>query len=156
MNGNIVKVRTRQQAAPQQSGTLQSLVKAELATGKHTATEGLLWLVRGLDFTAQALRADITSNSGLQLTEQKPKAELADSFRAAYKNTLANHHGWIVKQIFNTAMKATPYRKDFTVKLIGAGVSSEQAQGDFEKWVSSLEQTVKVLNTFLASPEAKW
>lgn len=46
MSGNIKKVRDRQLAAPAESGTLQDLVRNELKTKKHTATEGLLWLTR--------------------------------------------------------------------------------------------------------------
>ena len=40
------KVRERQLAAPAESETLQALVVNELKTKKHTASEGLLWLVR--------------------------------------------------------------------------------------------------------------
>jgi len=40
------KIRDRQLAAPLESETLQDLVRNELKTGKHTASEGLLWLVR--------------------------------------------------------------------------------------------------------------
>ena len=39
-------MRDRQLAAPGESETLQSLVINELKTKKHTASEGLLWLVR--------------------------------------------------------------------------------------------------------------
>lgn len=46
MTGNIKKVRERQLAAPLESETLQDLVRNELKTKKHTATEGLLWLNR--------------------------------------------------------------------------------------------------------------
>ena len=45
-NNNPQKVRERQQAAPAESATLQSLVLNELKTKKHVATEGLVWLVR--------------------------------------------------------------------------------------------------------------
>lgn len=40
------KIRKRQLAAPAESETLQDLVRNELKSGSHTATEGLLWLVR--------------------------------------------------------------------------------------------------------------
>jgi hypothetical protein len=40
------KIRDRQLAAPVDSETLQDLVRNELATKKHTATEGLVWLNR--------------------------------------------------------------------------------------------------------------
>jgi hypothetical protein len=43
---NDQKIRDRQLAAPLESDTLQDLVRNELKTGKHTASEGLLWLVR--------------------------------------------------------------------------------------------------------------
>jgi len=42
------KVRDRQLAAPAQSESLQSLVVNEMKTKKHTAAEGLLWLVRSV------------------------------------------------------------------------------------------------------------
>lgn len=156
MMGNVTKVRERQTTAPGDSSTLQSLVKTELATKSHKATEGLVWLVRGLDFTAQALRADLTNNASVAVTEQKPTKELADGFRAGYKNTLAPHHGFLIKPLFSAAMSATPYRKDFYVRLGGEGTDPETTRQALEKWVSALEQRVAILKTFLASKEAKW
>ncbi|KAJ4525211.1 hypothetical protein HRR83_000887 [Exophiala dermatitidis] len=156
MTGNINKVRERQKAAPEGSQTLQSLAKNELASKSHKATEGLLWLVRGLDFTAQALRADLTNNASVSVTEQKPAKELADGFRASYKNTLAPYHGFLVKPIFSAAMSATPYRKDFYARLTGEGADPEATKQALETWVSALEQRVAILKTFLASKDAKW
>jgi len=46
MLGNVKKIRDRQLAAPALGETLQELVVNELKTKKHTATEGLVWLVR--------------------------------------------------------------------------------------------------------------
>lgn len=156
MNGNIKKIRDRFLANPTTSTTLQSLCKNELASKSHTATEGLLWLVRGLDFTAQALRYDLTQNAGVAANEAKPKAELAESFRSAYKGTLAPHHGFMVKPIFSAAMSATPYRKDFYNKLVGSQVKPEDAMQAMEKWVSALEERVAILKAFTTSKEAKW
>lgn len=156
MAGNIAKVRERQKAARETAATLQSLVKAELASKSHKATEGLLWLVRGLDFTAQALRSDLTSNAGVSATEQKPTKELADGFRASYKNTLAPHHSFLIKPVFSAAMSATPYRKDFYARLGGEGTDPETTKQALEKWVAALEERVAILKTFLASKDAKW
>ena len=97
----------------------------------------------GLDFTAQALRHNITNSS----------KELADSFRDAYGNTLKPHHSFIVKPIFSAAMSATPYRKDFYSKL---GSDDAKVQAELDKWLSALEKDVAVLNAFLARKEAKW
>nr|AST36439.1 putative glycolipid transfer protein HET-C2 [Aureobasidium melanogenum] len=143
MTGNIKKIRDRQLAAPVDSETLQDLVRNELATKKHTATEGLVWLNRALDFTAQALRQNLT-NSG---------EEVSVSFRSAYGNTLSKHHSFMIKPIFSAAMSATPYRKDFYAKL---GDDQARVEKELGVWLSSLENIVKILNDFLASKEAKW
>ncbi|KAF5853424.1 hypothetical protein GGP41_001983 [Bipolaris sorokiniana] len=143
MAGNIKKIQDRQLAAPTLSETLQDLVLNELKEKKHTATEGLVWLNRGLDFTAQALRHNITNSS----------VELAQSFRDAYGNTLKPHHSFVVKPIFSAAMSATPYRADFYKKL---GDDDAKVQAELGKWLAALEKDVAVLNEFLARKEAKW
>ncbi|KAJ4376974.1 hypothetical protein N0V86_006412 [Didymella sp. IMI 355093] len=143
MSGNIKKIRDRQLAAPTLSETLQDLVLNELKEKKHTATEGLVWLNRGLDFTAQALRHNISN----------PNKELADSFRDAYGNTLKPHHSFVVKPLFSAAMSATPYRKDFYAKL---GSDEPKVQQQLESYLSALEKIVATLNQFLARKEAKW
>ncbi|CRG86153.1 Pleckstrin homology domain-containing family A member 8 [Talaromyces islandicus] len=141
--GNVKKIRDRQTAAPAESETLQSLVINELKTKKHVATEGLVWLVRGLDFTAQALSENIST----------PNKELADSFRSAYGNTLKPHHGFLIKPVFNAAMSATPYRKDFFTKL---GTESPESDEGLKAWVTALENQVKILKEFQSRKEAKW
>ncbi|KAF7131474.1 hypothetical protein CNMCM5793_004699 [Aspergillus hiratsukae] len=140
--GNIKKVRERQLAAPAESETLQALVLNELKTGKHVATEGLLWLVRGLDFTVQALRHNLDKQT-----------ELSVSFREAYGNTLKPHHSFVIKPIFSAAMSATPYRKDFYEKL---GSDSGKVNAALTREVEALERIVAILNQFLSSKEAKW
>ncbi|KAL1993720.1 hypothetical protein VTN49DRAFT_2389 [Thermomyces lanuginosus] len=141
--GNIKKLRDRQTAAPAESQTLQDLVRNELKTKKHTASEGLLWLVRGLDFTAQAIRKNLN----------EPTKELADSFREAYDATLKKHHSFVIKPIFNAAMSATPYRKDFYAKL---GDDNAKVEAALKQWVEALEKQVAILKEFQERKEAKW
>ncbi|KAF6220446.1 hypothetical protein HO133_002878 [Letharia lupina] len=143
MIGNIKKVRDRQLATPADSETLQSLVTNELKTKKHTAAEGLLWLVRALDFTSQGIRSNL----------QNPSHELSASFRTAYGNTLKPHHSFMVKPIFSAAMSATPYRKDFYAKLGDDQAKVDEAAG---KWLEALEKQVSILKQFQARKEAKW
>ncbi|KAF2101530.1 glycolipid transfer protein [Rhizodiscina lignyota] len=143
MTGNITKIRTRQSEAPAESATLQSLVQNELKAKKHTATEGLVWLNRGLDFTAQALRQNVSN----------PTEELSNSFRAAYGETLKPHHSFMVKPIFSAAMSATPYRKDFYAKM---GDDKAKVDQELEVWLSSLEKIVATLKDFLGRKENKW
>jgi len=141
--GNIKKLRDRQLAAPTESETLQALVINELKTKKHTATEGLLWLVRGLDFTAQALRQNVSSNTD----------ELSTSFRSAYATTLKPYHNFMVKGLFSAAMSETPYRKDFYNKL---GEDQDKVQSELRLWLSALEKQVGLLKGFQSRKEAQF
>lgn len=137
--GNINKIRTRHDAAPAVSGTLQELVNAERADKQSTATDGLLWLKRGLDFTAQGLRRNV----------QDPTEELSKSFNKAYENTLYKYHSFMVRPVFSLAMKACPYRKDFYEKLGKGSVSwNDEAM---ELWLAALERVVAILNAFYTS-----
>ncbi|KAF9916552.1 hypothetical protein BX616_003473 [Lobosporangium transversale] len=81
MNGNIKKIRDRYLQNPVVNSTLQNLVKGEIAEKKKTATEGLLWLTRGLDFTLQSL----------ERSEANPGEELSVSFTKGYEATLRHH-----------------------------------------------------------------
>ncbi|KAG9245799.1 glycolipid transfer protein domain-containing protein [Calycina marina] len=141
--GNVKKVRDRQLAAPAESETLQALVFNELKTKKHTATEGLVWLVRGLDFTCIALCQNLATST----------EELSASFRTAYGSTLKPHHSFLVKPIFSAAMSACPYRKDFYVKL---GEDPDKVAAELRVWLASLTQLIAVLKGFLDRKEAKW
>ncbi|KYK59626.1 HET-C2-like protein [Drechmeria coniospora] len=143
MNGNIKKLRDRQLASPAESENVQDLCRNELKTKKHTATEGLLWLVRGLEFTCIALSQNVA----------KPSEELADSFRGAYGQTLKPHHGFLVKPIFSAAMGACPYRKDFYAKL---GSDESKVKDDLRVYLAALEKVVTILKGFLESKDAKW
>ncbi|KZF23341.1 glycolipid transfer protein [Xylona heveae TC161] len=143
IQGNVKKLRDRFLAAPTDSQSIQALVVNEIKSKQHTATEGLLWLVRGLDFTAQALRLNLSN----------PSEELATSFKNAYATTLKPHHNFIVKAIFNTAMSATPTRADFYKKL---GDDQTKVDTELRKWLSALERQVAILKAFQQRKEAKW
>lgn len=97
----------------------------------------------GLDFTAQALRQNLTATA----------EELSASFRTAYGNTLKPHHSFMVKPIFSAAMSATPYRKDFYAKL---GNDQTKIAAAMDAEIAALEKRVAILKEFLARKEAKW
>ncbi|KAA8911550.1 glycolipid transfer protein-like protein HET-C2 [Sphaerosporella brunnea] len=141
MTGNIKKIRDRQLAKPAQSGTLQALVEAELAEKAKTASEGLLWLNRGLEFTSRALRKNVDSTE-----------ELTHSFSTSYESTLKKHHNFVVKGIFSLAMKACPYRDDFYKKL---GDDQAKVLEQLREWLEALEKIVLLLNAFLAEKNIK-
>lgn len=97
----------------------------------------------GLDFTAQALRQNIS----------KVDEELSTSFRSAYSNTLKPHHGLLIKPIFSACMSATPYRKDFYPKLCA---DPAKLTTELEKWLSALEGDVSIIKEFLGRKDVKW
>lgn len=143
MNGNITKINTRYTEASAESATLQELVVNELKTKKHVATEGLLWLTRGLEFMCLALNANVNSKT----------EELSTSFRNAYTTTLKPHHSFVVKPLFSAAMSACPARADFYKKL---GDDEAKVQELMTGYLSSLDKIVGILKAFVTSKEAKW
>lgn len=138
MTGNISKVRKKLLADPAGAGTLQDLVLSEAGTKDKTATQGLLWLSRGLEFTSKAMRETVSH----------PESELTKTFTDAYTKTLSQYHGVLVKPVFKLAMKACPYRKDFFAKL---GEDQSKVATQLETWLEALEKIVKIIIDFFAS-----
>ncbi|KAF8915602.1 glycolipid transfer protein domain-containing protein [Mucidula mucida] len=143
LKGNITKLRTRYDAAPSQSATLEQLVENEKGEKKRTATEGLMWLLRGLSFTCKAL----------QNAQANKSEELAAAFTKSYEVTLKKFHNFVVKGIFGVAMKACPYRADFYAKLAadpsgGPAASQEKLNEELDKWLSALADIVARMEAF--------
>ena len=59
----------------------------------HDATQGLIWLIRGLLFTSGALKR----------TQADPNLKLSDAFQESYTGTLKPFHNFIVKGIFSVS-----------------------------------------------------
>lgn len=138
MTGNITKIRTKLLENPAANGTLQDLVLGEASGKSKTATQGLLWLSRGLQFTSQAMRETVNN----------PTTELTKTFTDAYSKTLSKYHGMMIRPIFKLAMKACPYRKDFFEKL---GADQEKVNQQLEEWLKALENIVQIIMDFFAS-----
>ncbi|KAK0242103.1 glycolipid transfer protein [Armillaria nabsnona] len=143
LKGNIAKVRARYDAAPSQSATLEQLVENEKGEKKRTATEGLMWLLRGLSFTCKAL----------QNAQLKKDEELSVAFTKSYEVTLRKFHNFVVKGVFSLAMKACPYRADFYKKLAadpakGASASQDVVNEELDKWLAALSDIVTRMQTF--------
>ena len=97
MTGNINKIRSKLLSDPMGAGTLQDLILSEAPTKTKTATQGLLWLSRGLEFTSRAMRETVNN----------PDRELTKTFTDAYTATLSQYHGMLIKPVFKLAMEAT-------------------------------------------------
>lgn len=138
MTGNIKKIREQQLKSPATSETLQDIVLNEKDEKKRDATQGLLWLTRGLSFTAKALRKSINN----------PDEELTVSFTNSYNETLTKYHNMLVRGIFKVAMKACPYRNDFYSKL---GDDQSVVLAQLEAWLAALEKIVEIIEAFFES-----
>ncbi|KAL7281483.1 glycolipid transfer protein [Trametes coccinea BRFM310] len=143
LKGNIAKVRARYDAAPEKSSTLELLVINEKGEKKRTATEGLMWLLRGLSFTCKALQA----------AQANPTEELSVAFSKSYEATLKKFHNFVVKGIFSVAMKACPYRADFYAKLAsdpagGPSVPADKLNEELNKWLAALANIVDRMEKF--------
>ena len=75
------------------SDTLEKLVENEKGEKKRKATEGLLWLLRGLSFTCKAL----------QNVQANASEELAAAFLNSYNVTLKAFHNFLVKGVFSVS-----------------------------------------------------
>ncbi|KAI0066023.1 het-c2 protein [Artomyces pyxidatus] len=143
ISGNITKVRARYDAAPKLSDTLEKLVENEKGEKKRTATEGLMWLLRGLSFTCKAL----------QYAQANKTAELSVAFSTSYSETLKKFHNFIVKGVFAVALKACPLRSELFAKLRadpsgGPESSEEKLDEELNRWLTALSDIVTRLETF--------
>ena len=84
-------MKARYEATPTLSATLESLAENEKNEKKRTATEGLLWLLRGLSFTCK----------GLEAAQADKSEELLAAFTKSYEATLKKFHNFVVKGIFS-------------------------------------------------------
>ncbi|EGG09934.1 uncharacterized protein MELLADRAFT_71146 [Melampsora larici-populina 98AG31] len=134
LNGNITKIRTLYQVNKTECSTLERLVEFEKTSKKRDATQGLLWLTRGLHFTYE----------GLRRSQKNPTEELSESFVKGYETSLKPHHSFVVRPVFGLAMKACPYRADLYAKL----GTPDRVEVELEKWLTALEKIVQRIQAF--------
>jgi len=137
INGNIKKLRERYEATGDKSRTIELLVKNEQGEKKRTATEGLLWLNRGLRFTY----------TGLKHSYDNPDKELSQSFTQSYSETLSKFHNFVTRGIFGVAMRACPYRASLLKSL---GEPEERVLAQLNEWLGGLEKLTTRIDGFFA------
>ncbi|KAL3103744.1 hypothetical protein niasHS_001346 [Heterodera schachtii] len=114
--GNVHKVRTKFETDRKRMEVLQDLVDIDLLEngGKiGTATEGLLWLKRGLEFMLELLKALVRDykKARTDVGAATKTENLADILNEAYEKTLKRHHNFISKQLFKVVLHAAPRRR---------------------------------------------
>lgn len=100
LTGNIAKIATRLEADPTNSATLEGMLAKEKEEKVTVATQALLWLLRGLEFTMLALKRNV----------EDPNEELATSFSKSYEGTLRAFHSFVVRPVFAVRVLFTQSR----------------------------------------------
>jgi len=101
--------------------SVQACILAELKSGdlKKLIADGsksvcaCLWLVRALFFIRGMIQALVDDKD----VPTDKKKSLKDCVLEGYKDSLAPHHGFMTKGVFQVAVKAAPYRDTFIAKL---------------------------------------
>lgn len=121
INGNVAKVRTCYEKDKIGQHFLQDLIDSDLKDNGGSlgiATEGLLWLKRGLEFMLEMLTLMVQEyNSSI---DKSKTDNLVGVIRTAYERSLKRHHGFMSKQLFKLVIHAAPYRSTI-LKAIALG-----------------------------------
>lgn len=143
IGGNIKKLTVKYETDPERFDTLQAIVESELNAGIHnasnSATDSLLWLKRAMEFVQHFIAEVSAGERSLDVAAGK-----------AYSRSLRRYHGWIVRGVFNLAMRAVPYHKDFLKVLgsLGTEEGERQVTADMAAFAASLGEIVLILNQF--------
>ncbi|KAI1722706.1 glycolipid transfer protein (GLTP) domain-containing protein [Ditylenchus destructor] len=156
ISGNVTKVRTKYESDKENLKYVQNLVDVDLAqnNGKMgLATEGLLWLKRGLEFMLEMLRLLVKEYNGTPSEKQRSE-NMTKILNEAYEKSLKRHHNFVSKQLFKLVIHAAPYRKDL-LKALSYGregledvcvLHISELLGNFESNVNSVVEHYYVKN----------
>ncbi|MFH4976038.1 hypothetical protein AB6A40_002747 [Gnathostoma spinigerum] len=112
ISGNVKKVRAKFETNKERFKYVEDLIDDDLAVNNGKlgiATEGLLWLKRGLEFMLEFLGYMVE-----EYRNSKNKSEtesLVGIINKAYERTLKRHHNFVSKQLFKVVILAAPYRR---------------------------------------------
>jgi len=118
ISGNLAKLERTYHTDPQRYATVRKLLDAEIVDWPGRmgpATEGLLYLKRGLEFISTFLELIV-----LDYKSGKKSNSLVPMGKEAYDRTLKRHHKKIERGLFKIVIHATPHRKEL-LKTIAAG-----------------------------------
>ncbi|KAI6176690.1 GLTP domain-containing protein [Aphelenchoides bicaudatus] len=116
--GNVKKVRTKFDSNPEAFPFLQDLVETDLREHNGSlgmASEGLLWLKRGLEFMLELLLGMVKMHR-----EHDQSDSLHGLLSECYERTLKHHHGFISRQLFKVVLVAAPSRQSL-IKTVAYG-----------------------------------
>ncbi|KAI6235753.1 Glycolipid transfer protein [Aphelenchoides besseyi] len=148
--GNVEKVRKMYNTDPTEFAFLEDLILADLKAHNNKlglATEGLLWLKRGLEFMLEMLTG---------LVEMHRTGNSSDSLytllSSCYERTLKHHHGFVSRQLFKVVLAAAPSRKSL-IRTVSYGKDGmeDKAYEHMEKHIDNFKQCVHSLVLFYSA-----
>ncbi|XP_007900045.1 glycolipid transfer protein [Callorhinchus milii] len=146
VNGNISKIKAVYESNPVKYKTLQLILEGEKE--QHStewpmvgATLALMWLKRGLKFI-QVLLQSIADG---ERDEANPNLIRVNA-KKAYELALKKYHGFLVKNLFQTALYAAPYKSDFLKALSkGRDVKEEVCIEKIRQFLINFSVTVDAI-----------
>ncbi|KAL7976722.1 hypothetical protein Chor_008671 [Crotalus horridus] len=143
--GNIKKINQKYITNKEDFCSLQKIVLHELSTEvaqiRHSATQALLWLKRGLKFLKEFLTELKNGEKNIQTALNK-----------AYGKTLRQYHGWVVRGVFALALRASPNYQGFVAALSLAECENQEEafyhgmQRDLNIYLPAMEKQLKILD----------
>ncbi|XP_025023081.1 pleckstrin homology domain-containing family A member 8 isoform X2 [Python bivittatus] len=143
--GNIKKINQKYITNKDDFCTLQKIVLHELSTEvaqiRHSATQALLWLKRGLKFLKEFLTELKNGEKNIQM-----------ALNNAYGRTLRQYHGWVVRGVFALALRASPTYEGFVAALsLRECDNQEEAffngmQRDLNIYLPAMEKQLNILD----------
>ncbi|XP_026529371.1 pleckstrin homology domain-containing family A member 8 [Notechis scutatus] len=143
--GNIKKINQKYITNKEDFCTLQKIVLHDLSTEvaqiRHSATQALLWLKRGLKFLKEFLTELKNGEKNIQTALNK-----------SYSKTLRQYHGWVVRGVFALALRASPTYAGFVAALSLAECENQEEafyhgiQRDLNIYLPAMEKQLNILD----------
>uniref|UniRef100_A0A915EIT1 Glycolipid transfer protein domain-containing protein n=1 Tax=Ditylenchus dipsaci TaxID=166011 RepID=A0A915EIT1_9BILA len=152
ISGNVNKVRTKFEINKEQMKYVQLLVDTDLAENNGQlgiATEGLLWLKRGLEFMLELLKLLVREYRESVADRQKTE-NMSKILREAYEKALKRHHISCPNSYSKfIVIHAAPYRKDLLKALAyGSDDLEETCVCHIAELLDNFESNVSALVNF--------
>ena len=164
MNGNATALKGFAEKNP--GATLQEICDKEVASTDMkkllkggSAVVALLWLQRAMKFITVRSPASITYVAAcneltwscrhqvlLEQLDKNRSEKMSACVMAGYEASLKKYHGFAVKQVFNVAVKAAPYRENFMAQL---APTEDEAFAQIKEILASANAVLAVNDAYL-------
>ncbi|XP_022188676.1 pleckstrin homology domain-containing family A member 8 isoform X2 [Nilaparvata lugens] len=144
MTGNIDKLSEKYASNEEKFEFLNDMVLHDKEAQEITAIDALLWLNRANHLVQRFFELILEDNAS-----EEPSDDLVKFLKAAYKDTLKEHHGWIAQHLFTFLSRMCPTRKDLVNVLALERENMEDiVYRDMESFTNKLRENVTFILTF--------